>query len=231
MNLPSSSQASASVSPSLTSAQTPLIKQAQAYQNIADNPSWRIASRLPPALPGVHLVVHPEPLRSAYHTLLDLVPRLIREHRPDVALHIGRAAEQAYFSVERSAPRDGYHQFPDVDRRVFTKAETRECWGKGQAALATSLDLDAVLEAWRRELLAACGGGKNGKGAVPEVRVSDDVGTYVCGFAYYASLAEMAKGGDGRRAVFLHVPALETEADIEKGKDVVLALIKALAET
>ena len=176
--------------------------------------------------------MHPEPLRSAYHSLLDVVPALIREHRPDVALHIGRAEDQAYFSVERSAPRDGYHQIPDVDRKVFTKAETKACWGKGPATIATALDLDAVREAWERQLrMASGGGGKKGKakGAAPELRVSDDVGTYVCGFAYYASLAEMAKVGNGRKAVFLHVPP-QTGEDVEMGKEVVVALLKALAE-
>ena len=232
--------ASVTALPNARASSRPADTAVQKYENVHDNPAWLIASRLPPQLPGVRLVVPPEALRSAYHALLDAVPQLLRAHRPDVALHIGRAADQAYFSLERSAPRDGYHQVPDVDRRVFTKAETKACWGRAPAALATALDLDAVLAAWRRHLGATKGSaGKKGKpslpqqgAAPPDVRVTDDVGTFVCGFAYYASLAEMAKREDGaaRRAVFLHVPPLETEAEMEMGREVVVALVKALAE-
>ena len=69
-------------------------------------------------------------------------------------------------------------------------------------------------------------------GADMDVRLSDDVGNYVCGFVYYTSLTELAKRGDGQRAAtFLHIPLLKTEEDIEKGERVVLALIGALANT
>ena len=174
-------------------------------------------------------------------------------------LHIGLATERDYFAIEQSADRDDYHQNLDVDRKVFTKAETKKSWGttkSGAERLSTTLDLDDVMERWRKGLGLSTtensGGGekeerggegkkkkkKQKRGAADmavdvDVRLSDGVGNYVCGFIYYATLAGLARQRDDsqRRAVFLHVPPLETEVDVEKGVKVVLALIEALVGT
>jgi pyroglutamyl-peptidase len=72
------------------------------------------------------------------------------------------------------------------------------------------------------------------KGAVNgtqvDVRCSDDVGNYVCGLQYYASLLAMQKQTGKRDTVFLHVPYLRTLDDIEVGVRVTEALIRALVE-
>ncbi|KAH9884076.1 hypothetical protein F4778DRAFT_574834 [Xylariomycetidae sp. FL2044] len=220
-----------------------------AFQDVTVNPSHEIVSRLPASLPGgIRILAHPAPLRAAYHPLVEAAPRLIREHGPDIVLHVGLAADRDYFAVERSAARDGYHQVPDVDRRVLTKAESRALWGgsgsgsgkkqKSPEVLQTSLDLPAVVEAWRSRLRRADGGaaakGKKGAKAPIEVdmRLSDDVGNYVCGLVYYASLAELAQRGgpSAGSAVFLHVPPLPTGEDVERGRVVLVALIEALVE-
>ena len=122
-----------------------------------------------------------------------------------------------------------------MDKRAFTKAESRAAWGRKSAErLETSLDLDAVLERWRGQLrsISTKSGKKKERGKDQEidVRLSDDVGNYVCGFVFYATLAEMAKRNDGKgTALFLHVPPLETDMDLEKGKAVVIGLVQALA--
>lgn len=228
---------------------TSLTQTEQAFQDITTNPSFEITKRLPPGgVPGAEIIAHPEPLRAAYRALLQASPELIERHRPDIVLHVGLAVERDYFAVERGARRDGYHQYPDVDRQVIPKAEGPKIWGRKSAErLDTSLDLDRVVEAWRRNLrsgpAAGAGGGgqaRRGKGgqknsaagAAPDVRLSDDVGDYVCGLVYYTSLAEMSRRGDGRRnVVFLHVPPLSGDAELEKGKEVVLSLIMALVES
>ena len=66
-----------------------------------------------------------------------------------------------------------------------------------------------------------------------DVRWSDAVGSYLCGFIYYASLVEMAKykGATGRDVVFLHVPSLNSDAQVQAGVDVTVALIQSLVET
>ncbi len=206
-------------------------------------------SRLPPALPGIQITAHPDPLRSVYHTLLEMAPRLIAEHDPDVVVHVGLAPDQDYFGVEQGARRDGYHQIPDMERRVLSKAESKAVWGKkSPEVLETSFDLAHVLEMWRQRLgrnpaISGGGGGGGGGGAkgprakgkasaAVDVRHTDDVGNYVCGLIYYASLAELAKRGDGgsRYAVFLHVPLLLTEEVCKRGSLVLAALIESLVE-
>ena len=159
----------------------------------------------------------PEPIRVSYSAILDVVPKLFQEHKPDVVLHMGLDEGRTFFGIERSAPRTGYHQYPDLDRKVFTKADTKKLWGKSSEKLMTTLDRDDVLGRWQREF-------KKNSGV--DVRVSDDVGDFVCGFIYYASLVAMK---DRRDVVFLHVPPLKSGKEIEKGVEVTEALIKALA--
>ena len=230
-------------------------------QQFTVNPSFEIVSRLPPSLScGISVIAHPDPLEPAYHSLLEAAPRLIRDHDPDIVVHVGLAADQTYFSLEQSARRDGYHQTPDAARRVLTKAESRTAWGrKSPDVLETSFDLSRVLESWRQRLraLSSGGGGGGGKGHGKgsrgkggnagdngsnksllediDARHTDDVDSYVCGLVYYASLAALAeRRRDGARyAVFLHVPPFApgaAEEDWRKGSSVLAALLEALAE-
>lgn len=213
----------------------------QALRDIL-NPSFEILQRLPPSLPGIDIIAHPEPLRSAYHWLLQASPQLIKDAQPDVVLHIGVDVERAHFSVERSATRDGYHEYPDLDKRTVTKTETQKLWGKKSTEkLETSLDLDAVADIWQSNLKLQARKGKGQKRAaaakvqeaIPDVRVTDDVGNYVCGFLYYTSLAELERrdpGGGKRNVVFLHVPMLSGEEEIAMGVATVSALVQALGE-
>jgi pyrrolidone-carboxylate peptidase len=163
--------------------------------------------------------MQPEPLKAAYHGLLE-VPKLIEQLGPDVVIHIGLAVERDYFAIERGSDRDGYHQFPDVARKVFNKAENKKTWGKSPARLDSTLDLDDVLVKWQSQA-----------GKSFDLRISDDVGSYVCGFVYYASLEYFWKKGGDMPVVFMHVPPLTGKEDIAKGKKAVLALIQAISET
>jgi pyrrolidone-carboxylate peptidase len=62
--------------------------------------------------------------------------------------------------------------------------------------------------------------------------MSDDVGTYVCGFVYYTSLEYFWKKGGGEMpVVFMHVPSLPEKDDVEKGVKVAVALVKGIAES
>lgn len=172
---------------------------------------------------------------------------LLAEHRPDIVLHVGLDTGRDYFALEASAPRDGYHQVPDMERKVFTKAETKSRWGKLDEYLTTTIDKEDVLRRLRVKLARqhrVNAHAKNdrkrvGKDSGPasgsdddSFRLSDDVGTYICGFIYYTSLAWYALNGTGDRpVVFLHVPPLPTQEDLEKGTKIVTALVEALAES
>ncbi|KXJ86878.1 hypothetical protein Micbo1qcDRAFT_236639 [Microdochium bolleyi] len=246
------------------------------FLDVSINPSFEIVKLLSeqhsPAGAGIEIIAHPVPLKAAYRSLLQTAPDLLRQHdNPDIVLHIGLATDRDYFAVEQSASRDGYHQYPDVERQTLRKDEGLAVWGKKSAdKLETTLHLDAVVRSWKRNLSLPFGDGgtvdgdpgrpllKKGKGrgggqkrndaawaargralASGDVRLSDDVGDYVCGLLYYASMAAMQQLRDrvGRRysgarnVVFLHVPPLEGEAALAKGLEVVVALIKALAES
>lgn len=63
-----------------------------------------------------------------------------------------------------------------------------------------------------------------------DLRPSDDPGRYLCDFIYYTSMVEYwRRDHEGRRPVmFLHVPAGNTEEDLERGRKVVMGLIEAL---
>jgi pyroglutamyl-peptidase len=214
------------------------------FLDVTTNPSWEIARHIPSSLPdhNISIVVPPEPTPAAYHKILTQVSDLIERHAPDLIVHLGLDVDSGpgVFKVERSAPKEGYHDIPDIDRRVFTRAENKKTFGKAPTSLITTLDIDAAAEAWR----AACsnltlfkGGTSKAKGKskndgrqMVDVRLNDDVGTYVCGFQYYVSMLEMQRRTEGRNVVFLHVPKLETETETEVkvGVRVAEELIKAL---
>lgn len=151
-------------------------------------------------------------------------------------LHIGLAYDRDYFAIENGAERDGYHQFPDEDRKVAPRKETKDRWGKSPERLDTSFDVENVVEKWNKNFKRNTSKSKMKSKAENrnwELKASDDVGSYVCGFVYYASLEYFWRknGGLGKRnVVFLHVPPLK-EDEIGKGVEIVVALIKALVES
>jgi pyroglutamyl-peptidase len=169
---------------------------------------------------SIRILTQTEPLKVVYHDLLE-VPKLLEETKPDFVIHLGLAVDRDYFAIERGSDRDGYHQYPDEKRKVFNKAENKKLWGKSPDRLESSLDLDDLLGNWRAQA---------GKGV--DLRISNDVGSYVCGFVYYASLEYFwKKGGGNMPAVFLHVPSLSGKEDIAKGEKATLALIRAISES
>ncbi|KAF4627910.1 hypothetical protein G7Y89_g10246 [Cudoniella acicularis] len=198
---------------------------AQEFQDIKINPSWEIASQLPSTLDfkgiNIRIITQTEPLKAAYHSLFDVTPKLLQQYNPDIVLHVGLAVERDYFAIEHGANRDGYQQYPDVARKVFTKAEIKKAWGKSPERLDSPLDFDDVVAKWKAQV---------GKGV--DVRASDDVGTYVCGFVYYTSMEYFWKRGTPETpVVFMHVPPLSGKGDLEKGKAVTLSLIQAIAQS
>jgi pyrrolidone-carboxylate peptidase len=170
----------------------------------------------------VKVITQTGPLKVSYHHILDIIPPLIRKEVPDLVLHIGLDSDRTSFAIELGAEQKGYHQTPDIDRKVVSKTESKAIWGKGDAfRLDSSMDLNDVLYRWRHGV---------SKGV--DVQMSDDVGTFVCGFVYYTSLNAMANMKDREKPVlFLHIPPLSNEQDLEQGKKVVIELIRSMAES
>jgi pyrrolidone-carboxylate peptidase len=61
-----------------------------------------------------------------------------------------------------------------------------------------------------------------------DVRISEDAGRYLCEFIFYTSLAHAFKQGQDRNVAFFHVPGAYNDQAIETGREVAIALIKAL---
>lgn len=219
----------------------------QPFLDITTNPSWEIARQLPSSLIGedgqaVNIVVPPEYTPAAYHKICAQVEQLIEQHNPDLIIHMGLDVDSpsGVFKIERSALRDGYHDIPDIDRKVFTRAENKKVFAKASSSFVTTLDIDSAFESWNyacssfrlpRNPATGPGSKKNGKETQKlnvTVQLSDDVGTYVCGFQYYCSMLELQKKAGKRNAVFFHVPKLDNEEEIRVGLKVTEELIRAL---
>lgn len=217
----------------------------QPFLDITKNPSWEIARRLPATLAHndttIQIIVPEEAMPAAYHTIFETAPKLIQEHDPDIVVHMGLAIDRDYFAVEKSALKEGYHDIPDVRRKVFTRGENKKAFAKSPASLETSLDLESAVATWSSNLQgvslpltgAEPGASKvkgKQKGKLVDVRLSDDVGTYVCGFVYYVSMLEMQKRGKKKDVVFLHVPRLDSEEEVSVGLRITEELIKSLVD-
>jgi pyroglutamyl-peptidase len=188
------------------------------------NSSWEIVSRLPAMItesyPRLRIVTPNKPLKVIYQEIASTIPKLVEQHHPDIAILMGLAAERNYFAVEKSAFRDGYHQIPDEDRKVVTKAESKKLWGRSPESLETSLDIDDLVSRWKMKVKSCA-----------DVRASDDVGIYACGFAYYHTLERCRKEHRAQNVLFFHVPPLKTEKEVENGVKVTLALMQSIAES
>ncbi|KAI9876925.1 MAG: hypothetical protein M1830_005281 [Pleopsidium flavum] len=132
-------------------------------------------------------------------------------------------AGRDYYALETRARRDGY-VLRDCEGGVpFGGSadppgdDERE---RGPEMLQSTVVNGRVLRAWQD--------------GVPDfdVRLSDDAGRYLCDFTYYTSLLEFwRRGPEGERpVVFLHVPGGFAEEDLVRGREVVVALIRALVE-
>jgi pyroglutamyl-peptidase len=191
----------------------------------------------------IEIIVPEGPIPAAYYKIFAQTSDLISQHAPDVVVHVGLDVDSGpgVFKVERSAPREGYHDIPDIDRKVFTRTENKKVFGKAPASLVTTLDIDAAAEAWATACSSlalskasstskAKGKGKSESRQPVDVRLSDDVGPYVCGFQYYVSMLEMEKRTKCRDVVFFHVPNLAAAEEVKVGVSVTEELIMALVE-
>lgn len=171
--------------------------------------------------------------------------------KPDVIVHIGLAAGRRFFALEDRSTRDIYDKIPDVDGELFTDKQT---FSKFPAVLTTSFDAADVLRRWKallsstsstteesssRSSSSSIGSGSgSGSGTasdqIPDVRISQNPGNFMCGFIYYNSLAHYfsIKEDNERPVVFFHVPDLSgSEEKLRQGREVTIALITALVES
>ena len=191
------------------------------------NPSYLIAQSLPVkhdirGLPPIILHKHTEPITVSYAYVRKVIPELlyptdVLKPKYDIVLNIGLAPGRNFYTMETLAHRDGYIK-KDVDGKTL---EGDTLWQREYNAperLHTSFNTEDVWRRWKSGLVNV------------DLRPSHNAGHYLCDFTYYACMLEYWRREPlGRRpCMFLHVPSGLEEKDIERGRDVALALITAL---
>lgn len=205
----------------------------------------------------IHIHVHHAAIRVAYHTVTSLIPAILPPNspmypKPDIVLHIGLAAGRQFYTFEKGAHRRGYGAIPDVDEERFEDGDAEKRWPNNlyPEKLETGFEVNDVLERWKSFLGYASSSRINGyiedaaknpsdyiqtedSIQVPDVRISEDAGNYMCGFIYYNSLAHYYNLDASHVPVaFLHVPDLsKSTEEVNIGSQVAVALIKALVES
>ena len=235
-----------------------------------------MASRLPTTIPStashpkINLIIH-TPVPVSYSHVQSSIPPLLTAQSPDLALHVGLAGGRKYFALEKTAPRDGYTH-ADVDGRVWDEETSGAVPGQRLPTdpsepsdpASTKTPKTPARDEWPERLETSLEYSTLASKAIKkchdlpiELRESDDVGSYLCGFIYYATMGWyrrrhsrsplaasnvkllQPKGGEtdvqsvqtGGPAMFLHVPPCPTSEDVENGTRVVLAVIEAMVET
>lgn len=185
----------------------------------------------------------------AYSSVRESVPSILEDYvtthgrRPDIIIHMGIASTRRHYSVETQAHRDGYH-ISDVKGRsgyddgekLWTRLALPALLKPGPATEDKAISDPAVpvkkpqvcprvpdgpfLAAWK----SFCP-------SESDVRLSQDAGRYLCEFIFYTSMALALQKGQDRNVVFFHVPALCEDEDVALGREVTIALIKALVSS
>ncbi|KAL5334249.1 hypothetical protein BJX70DRAFT_378779 [Aspergillus crustosus] len=193
--------------------------------------------------------VHPSPISVEYSAVRTTIPAIMEDYvrthgrQPDIVIHLGIAATRNYYSIESKAHRDAYYMPDNLGRAGYEDGE--KLWrertlppilkpGRSDSATEPVLKLDLTstrtslnphapdsefLKTW--QTLAPSGA---------DIRISEDAGRYLCEFIYYTSLALALQEGRDRNVVFFHVPSSCRDEDVDTGKEVAIALIKALVE-
>ena len=173
--------------------------------------------------------------------------------RPDIVIHMGIAATRGYYSVETQAHRDAYHLSDITGRSGFLDGEMhwRQLGLPPILKAGRATDIRPTVNAPAMETPGTAPGSKPQQAvqrhAIPhppddhfvdiwkifappgaDLRISKDAGRYACEFILYTSLALAFQEGRDRNVTFFHVPPSCNDEDIEYGKNVAIAFIKAL---
>ncbi len=120
---------------------------------------------------------------------------LIRRERPNAVLSLGVAPGRSAVSVERVALNVLDFRIPDNQGQKYRDRPIRE---GGPAAYFSTLPVRPILAALKEARIPA--------------EVSNTAGTYLCNFAMYTVLDEVAQNGGRAPTGFIHVPQVPEES-------------------
>ena len=153
---------------------------------------------------------------------------------------MGIAATRGYYSIETRAHRDSYHMSDNRGQCGYDDGE--RLWREMQVpamlqAGVVEEDGDGDGDGHGVVGQASCPCPPNDEflalwkkfaGEDADVRVSTDAGRYLCEFIFFTSLALAWRERRSRNVVFLHVPSSCTDEDVRMGREVAVAMIKAV---
>ena len=181
--------------------------------------------------PAIKLIIY-TPISVSYHTVHEIVPGLLERYQPDFVLHMGLHGGRPSFDLEKSAPRTGF-QFDDVNGKRWSldkkspaipgiKVEEAVDTSSFPDRLETKAEYEEIIKLWKDSCLQM----------EEQVTGNDGVGSFCCGFVYYTSLAWFRKQDpENGPALFLHMPNLQEEKELEMGSVVVVKLLESIAAT
>ncbi|BCR92700.1 putative pyroglutamyl peptidase type I [Aspergillus chevalieri] len=192
-------------------------------------------------------------IREIVPVILDEYAKNHGGRRPDIVIHMGIAATRDYYSVETQAHRDAYHLSDITGRSGFLDGEMhwRQLGLPPILKAGRATNVRTTVNAPAMETPGTVPGSKSQQAvqqhtnprppddqfvdiwktfAPPgaDIRISQDAGRYACEFILYTSLAQAFQEGRDRNVTFFHVPPSCNDEDIEYGRNVAIAFIKAL---
>jgi pyroglutamyl-peptidase len=158
----------------------------------AINPSWQAAQALHGRRVAGHRIVAGQ-LPTVFNQSLQVLDRLLQEHRPVLAICTGQAGGRAALALERVAI--NVNDARIADNAQAQPVDTPVVAG-GPAAYFSSLPIKAMLAALERE-------GIRGE-------VSQTAGTFVCNHVFYGLMHTLAARPEfsATRGGLIHVPWL-----------------------
>lgn len=176
------------------------------FPGVNDNVSGWLAERLA-GVAGPES--HAEVLPTAWQAVAVRAPRLLREMKPRLVLHLGLSQRSRLFRIERSA-----------HNRVAARQDARGALpaahmvlADGPARVDTRLPAAAVARHLRSHDLPAL--------------ASSSAGSYLCNFLYYLSLDWARRHDRACDVCFVHVPPASklSESELLRGGELILGYL------
>jgi pyroglutamyl-peptidase len=138
--------------------------------------------------------VHAETIRTQYSTVRQHLSVLVRDIRPDIALHFGLSRKARGFCLEQYAHN---RVAPDREDDAGQGPQNDVIDPDGPHKIATGLPVNQIYAALRALGLP--------------VERSDDAGDYVCNYLFYLIRSDAIERFMPKMSGFIHVPLLDTQ--------------------